>query len=66
MSTKVALQLNAVLGVLSAVFASALMWLVLTRPADVAYAVAQRDFGSMALAIGRELAGLLHAVLRYL
>jgi hypothetical protein len=66
MSAKMALQLNAAVGVVSTVLATTLMWLVLTRPGEVAFAVAQRDYGTMATAIGHELTGLLHALLQYL
>jgi precorrin-4 methylase len=63
---KVALQVNAFVGVVSAVAATAMMSLVLTRPAEVASAIAQREYGAIAVAMARELAGWLHALLRLL
>jgi hypothetical protein len=43
-----------------------MMWLVLTRPAEVASAVASRGYGSVAMAVASQLAGWLHAVLRFI
>ena len=63
---KVALQLNAFVGVVSAVAATAMMSLVLTRPAEMASAIAQHEYGAVAVAMARELAGWLHALLRLL
>lgn len=63
---KVALQVNAFVGVVSAVAATAMMSLVLTRPAEVASAIAQHEYGAIAVAMARELAGWLHALLRLL
>ena len=63
---KVALQLNAFVGVVSAVAATAMMSLALTRPAEVASAIAQHEYGAIAAAMARELAGWLHALLRLL
>ena len=63
---KVALQLNALVGVVSAVAATAMMSLVLTRPAEVASAIAQHEYGAIAVEMARELAGWLHALLRLL
>jgi len=63
---KVALQLNALVGVVSAVAATAMMSLVLTRPAEVASAIARHEYGAVAVAMARELAGWLHALLRLL
>jgi hypothetical protein len=40
--------------------------LVLTRPAEVASAVADHEYGAVALAVVNELGGWLHALLRYL
>jgi hypothetical protein len=61
-----ALQLNALVGLMSAVLAVTAMWLVLTRPADVAYAVANHEYGAVAAALGQQLASWLHAILRFL
>jgi len=61
-----ALQLNAIVGLASAVLATTTMWLVLTRPADVADAVAKGNYGAVAAAIGHQLAAWLHGVLHFL
>lgn len=66
MTVKAALQLNALVGAASAVAATAMISLVLTRPAEVASAMAQHDFGAVARAVAVELAGWLHSLLRYL
>lgn len=66
MTSKVALQLNAFMGLASTVAAAAMISLVLTRPAEVASAVAQHEYGAVARAVAVELAGWLHALLRYL
>jgi hypothetical protein len=66
MSSKLALQLNAVIGLASAVAASAMMTLVLTRPEAVASAVAEREYGAVALAVARQVADWLTALWRYL
>jgi hypothetical protein len=63
---KVALQLNAIVGVASTMAATAMISLVLTRPAEVAQAVAQHEYGAVAMAVVTELAGWLHALLRFL
>lgn len=65
MSAKVALQLNAVIGLASTLAAGAMISLALTRPEAVASAVAQREYGAVAMAIVTQLAGWLHAVLRF-
>jgi hypothetical protein len=66
MSSKVALQLNAVIGLASTVAASAMMTLVLTRPEAMAAAVAQREYGAVAMAVAKQVAGWLTALLRFL
>jgi hypothetical protein len=66
MSSKVALQLNALIGLASTVAATVMISLVLTQPAQVASAVAERHYGAVARAMAAELAGWLHALLRYL
>lgn len=65
MSGKVALQLNAMVGVASTVAASAIMWLVLTRPAEVAVTVANHDYEALMVAIGHQVGAWVHALLRY-
>jgi hypothetical protein len=66
MSAKTALQLNAVIGLASTLAATAMMSLVLTRPEAIAEAIAQREYGSVALAMVTQVAGWLHALLRFL
>ena len=66
MTTKIAMRLNAVLGLASTMAAGAMMWLVLTRPAEVASAVANRDYGAIAMAVAAQLTGWLHALLRFI
>jgi hypothetical protein len=66
MTVKAALRLNALVGLVSAVAATAMISLVLTRPAEVASAVAQHEYGAVARAVALELASWLHAMLRYL
>jgi len=66
MSSKVALQLNAVVGIASIVAASAMMTLVLTRPEAVASAVAQREYGAVAMAVVTQVADWLTSLLRFL
>lgn len=66
MSSKVALQLNAVIGLASAVAASAMITLVLTRPEAMASAVAEREYGAVAMAVARQVADWLTALLRFL
>lgn len=63
---KVILQLNALVGVASTMAATAMIALVLTRPAEVASAIAEREYGAVALAVAGELAGWIHALLRFL
>lgn len=66
MSAKVALQLNAVIGLASAIAASAMMSLVLTRPEAVAAAIAQREYRAVALAVVSQVAGWLQALLHFI
>ena len=65
MSARVALQLNALVGIATSAAACSTIWLVLTRPADVAYAVANHEYGAMALAVAQEFGRLLHALVRF-
>ncbi len=65
MSGKVALQLNAMVGVASTVAASAIMWLLLTRPAEVALTVANHDYEALMVAIGHQVGSWIQALLRY-
>jgi hypothetical protein len=66
MSTRLALQLNAAVGIASAVGATAIMSLALTRPEALASAMAQREYGDVALAVLSQVAGWVHALLRFL
>ena len=66
MSGKVALQLNALLGLASTAAASAIMWLLLTRPADVAVTVANHDYEALVAAIGRQLGAWMQVLRRFL
>lgn len=65
MSPKFALQLNALVGAATTIAASAIMWLVLTRPADVATTVAQRDYDALLLAVAHQVGAWLHALLQF-
>ena len=66
MSAKVALQVNAMVGLVSTVAAGAIMWLVLTRPAEVASEVANREYGAIAQAVASQLAGWIQALLHFI
>jgi hypothetical protein len=63
---KAILQLNAAVGVASSMAATALIELVLTKPTEVASAVAQHEYGAVVAAVVTELAGWVHALLRFL
>jgi hypothetical protein len=63
---KAVLQLNAIVGLVSTLMAGAIMSLVLTRPEAIASAVAQREYGAVAMAVVMQIAGWLHAILRFL
>ena len=66
MTTRIALQLNAAVGLISALAAGALMSLVLTHPESVASAVAERDYGALASVLATQVAGWFQALWRYL
>ena len=66
MNSKVALQVNAVIGLASSLAAGAMMTVVLTRPEAVASAVAQRDYGAVAMAVVTQVTDWLSALLRFL
>ena len=65
LTSRTALQVNAVLAIISVAAAAALMTLALTQPETVAAAIAQHDYGMVAAAVAREVAGWLQALLRY-
>ena len=60
------LRLNAVIGLVSTMTAAGMIWLSLTRPAEVASAVANRDYGTSVMAIASQLGDWMHALLRFL
>jgi hypothetical protein len=66
LTRRTALQVNAMLALVSVIAAAALMSLALTQPETVAAAVAQHDYTLVASAVARELGGWLHALLRFL
>ena len=66
MTTRIALQLNAAVGLISALAAGALISLLLTRPESVVSAVAERDYGALASVLATQVAGWFEALLRYL
>jgi hypothetical protein len=66
MTTRLALQLNAIVGLASAIAAGALMSLWWTRPDGVLSAVAERDYGALAAVLVTQVAGWLHALWRFL
>ena len=66
MSSKAALQVNALIGLASTIAAGAMMTLVLTRPEAVASAVAQREYGAVAMAVVTQVADWLVALWRFL
>lgn len=66
LTRRTALQLNALVAVLCMAAAAAIISLVLTQPETVAAAVARHEYGTVVTAVVREVAGWLHALLRYL
>jgi len=66
LTSRTALQVNAFLAIASVLAAAALMSLALTQPETVAAAVGQHEYGAVAAAVARELAGWLKALLRFL
>jgi hypothetical protein len=66
MSARVALQLNAIVGLASMLAAGAMMSLMLTQPETIAAAVAQHEYGTVAMAVVTQVAGWLQALLRFL
>ena len=65
MTGRTALQVNAALGVASTALAAATMWLVLNRPAEVAVAMSDQQYGEIAAAVVRQLGAWVHAVLQF-
>jgi hypothetical protein len=66
MSAKVALQLNALVGLASTAAASAMISLVLTRPVELASRIAQHEYGAVVMAVVHELGAWLHVLLRFI
>jgi hypothetical protein len=66
MSARIVMQVNAVIGLASAAAASAMIWLVWTRPIEVAASIADREYGAVAVAVASQLGAWLHALLRFL
>ena len=66
MSAKVALQLNAAVGLASTAAAGALISMVMTDPAAVALAIARHEYRAVVMAVAHQLAGWLHALLRFI
>ena len=66
MTTRIALQLNAAVGLASAVAAGALMSLWWTRPETVLSAVADREYGTLASVLLTHVAGWFQAMWRFL
>ena len=63
---KVVLQLNAIVGLASTLAAGAIMSLMLNRPEAIASAVSQHEYGAVAMAVVMQIAGWLHALVRFL
>lgn len=66
MRIRLALQLNALIGLLSAAAATAMISLVLTRPTYVAASVAQHDYAALATAMAGQVVGWLGVLIRFL
>lgn len=65
MTAKVALQLNALVGLASTLAAAAMMSLFLTRPEAALSALAQGEYGALAVALLSQVTGWVHALLRF-
>lgn len=66
MSARLLLRMNAIVGIASALASAAMMWLLLTRPVQVASAAADGDLRALALAVGGQLTAWLHLLLRFI
>lgn len=66
MNGRIALQVNALVGITSSAIAGATMWLVLSRPAEVAVAMSDEQYAAVAGAVARQLGTWLQAILRFL
>lgn len=65
MARRTALQVNAALALAATAASAAIISLVLTQPAAVGAAMAQHEYGAIAVAVGREMAGWLSALLHF-
>ena len=66
MTSRIALQLNAAVGLATALASGALLSLWLTRPETVLSAVAEREFGALAAVLVTQVAGWLQALWRFI
>jgi hypothetical protein len=66
MTTRIALQVNAAVGLASALAASALLSLWWTRPETVLSAVAEREYGTLAAVLATHVAGWFQALWRFI
>jgi hypothetical protein len=66
MSAKVALQLNALVGLASTAAASAMISMLLSNPVELASRIAEHEYGAVAMAVVHQLAGWLHVLLRFI
>ena len=62
---RTALQVNAMMALTATAAAAAIISLVLTQPAIVGAAIAQHEYGTIAIAVAREVAGWLSALLHF-
>jgi hypothetical protein len=66
MTTRIALQLNAAVGLATALAAGALISVLWTRPVTVLSAVSEREFGTLAAVLATQIAGWFQALWRLL
>jgi hypothetical protein len=66
MSARLLLQMNAIVGAASVLASAAMMWLLLTRPVQMASAAADYDLQALALAVAGQISAWVHALLRFL
>ena len=66
LTSRTALQVNAVMALIATAAAAAIMILAVTEPVTFAAAFAQHEYGAVAVAVAREVTGWLLALLRFL
>lgn len=66
MTTRIALQVNAAVGLISTLAAGALISLFWTSPQTVLSAVAGREYGELAAVLATQIAGWFEALWRFL